>query len=297
LTPRRPEVSFPGVADSPPERIASEIQAYYALGLEASRLDEGYFPLEEARTRELIGRSLPPGPLRVLDVGGASGRYALWLAAQGHEVHLIDPVPLHVEQARAASGSAARPLASTGVGEARRLELSDACFDALLLLGPLYHLPERADRLAALGEARRVLKPGGWLFAAAISRFAALLDWLGGGPRIADAEFREIALADARHGRHVNTTGRPEIFTTAYFHRPEELRQELRQAGLAPIELLAVEGPGALVRDFATAWREPGLRKSILAGVRLVEREGTLIGMSPHLLAVARRPGAARSAG
>jgi SAM-dependent methyltransferase len=270
--------------------IDPEIEAYYGLGLEASRLDQGYFPLEEARTRELILERLGAGPLRILDVGGASGRYALWLAELGHEAHLVDPVPLHVEQALRASSRAARPLASALVGEARGLECEDAVVDAVLLLGPLYHLPEREDRLQALGEARRVLKPGGLLFAAAISRFASLVDWLTAGPRMADAAFRAIAFADARHGQHRNDTGRPEIFTTAFFHRPEELREEVAGAGFAVEDVFAVEGPAAQVRGFAEAWACPDLREAMLEAVRIVEREPTLIGISPHLLAVGRRP-------
>lgn len=272
-----------------PGRIPAEVEAYYALGLEASRLDEGSFPLEEARTRELVLRHLPAAPLKVLDVGGASGRYALWLAELGHEVHLVDPVPLHVEQALRDSATAARPLASARVGEARALECEDSTMDAVLLLGPLYHLAEREDRLAALREARRVLRPGGLVFAAAISRFASLLAWLTGGPTLADAEFRAIAFADARHGHHRNDTGRPELFTTAYFHRPEELREEVAAAELSVLALVGIEGPGWHVSGFAEAWGDPALRGAILEAVRLVEREPTLIGLSAHLMVIARR--------
>ena len=268
--------------------LRPEIEAYYALGLEASRLEEGYFPLEEARTQELVLRHLPDRPLRILDVGGAAGRHALWLAERGHEVHLVDPVPLHVEQARQASAAAPRPLAGASVGDALALGQRDASVDAVLLLGPLYHLPERAERVAALREARRVLKPGGLLFAAAISRFASLLEWLMGS-RLADADFRSIAFADVGHGRHQNPTGRPDLFTTAFFHRPEELRAEVAEAGLSVLDLLPIEGPGARVLGFAEAWADPALREGILEAVRLVEREPTLIDVSPHLMAIARR--------
>ena len=80
-----------------------EIEAYYARGGEPERLEHGYFPLERARTQEIVLRHLAPPPGVVLDVGGAAGAYALWLSARGYAVHLVDPVPLHVDEARRAS--------------------------------------------------------------------------------------------------------------------------------------------------------------------------------------------------
>src|SRR6202000_3468363 len=95
------------------------------------------------------------------------------------EVHLSDPVPKHVEEANEASRSQASfPIASCAVGDARKIEQDDASADGVLLLGPLYHLTERADRLKSLREAHRVLRSGGHVFAAAISRYASLMDGL-----------------------------------------------------------------------------------------------------------------------
>ena len=111
-------------------------------------------------------RYLPPSPQRVLDVGGAAGAYAYWLAERGHEVHLVDPVAKHLRQAEEAAARRPKILASIREGDARALPFEDASADAVLMLGPLYHLHERADRLKALREAARVLRAGGWLFAA-----------------------------------------------------------------------------------------------------------------------------------
>jgi ubiquinone/menaquinone biosynthesis C-methylase UbiE len=269
-----------------------DILAYYTMGLEKDRLDETYFPLERARTRELIQRHLPPPPTTVLDVGGAAGAYALWLAECGYEVHLVDPVPLHVEQAEEASRSRETGrLASVRVGDARALDLPDATADAVLLLGPLYHLTERADRRVALEEAHRVLRPGGWLFAAAISRFASLLDGLRGFVFEDDA-FLRIVERDLADGQHRNDTDNPLYFTTAFFHQPDELSAELRDAGFTLAGLYAVEGPGALLPDFGRRWDDPPSRERLLELVRRVEREPALLGMSPHLLAVGREAGA-----
>ena len=84
--------------------IAKEIAEFYAAGKEAGRLFQGLGRIEFARMQELMRRYLPPLPAVVADVGGGPGTYACWLAAQGYEVHLSDPIPLHVRQARPASG-------------------------------------------------------------------------------------------------------------------------------------------------------------------------------------------------
>ena len=129
-----------------------------------------------ARTRELLQRYLPPAPAVVLDVGGATGVYSFWLANVGYRVHLVDIVPRHIEQALQESlQPGVAQLASIKVGDARQLDFADGFADAVMMHGPLYHLPDRADRLRALAEARRVLRPGGLLCAFAITRYAGLI--------------------------------------------------------------------------------------------------------------------------
>ncbi|MGA7320324.1 MAG: class I SAM-dependent methyltransferase, partial [Candidatus Sulfotelmatobacter sp.] len=208
-----------------------EMMRYYTAADEASRLRTGWFQLEYARTQELILRHLPPAPTTILDVGGGAGAYACWLASLGHEVHLIDPVPNHVEQARASSTQQPNhPLASATLGDARELPHSSQSADAVLLLGPLYHLTKRDDRLTALREAHRVLRDGGLVWGAGISRFASLLDSLSNG-FFDQTEFAPILERDLAEGQHRNPTGNLNYFTDAFFHLPDELAGELTDAG------------------------------------------------------------------
>jgi len=268
---------------------AEAVVAFYAQGLERDRLDGEPGALEFARTQVLLERYLPRSPTVVADVGGGPGRYALWLAERGYHVHLVDPVPLHVEQARLAFRERrGLALASAEVGDARALRLPDESADAVLLLGPLYHLTERAERLQVLGEARRVCRQGGVIIAGAISRFASTLDGLRGG-YLEDPAFAAVAAGDRRDGRHHNPTGDPEYFTTAYFHRPEELAVECIAAGLVHEATLAVEGPGWLLPDLEARLANAQRRVVLLAALAALEGEVALLGVSAHLLAVARR--------
>jgi SAM-dependent methyltransferase len=225
----------------------------------------------------------------VLDVGGAAGAYAFWLADAGYAVHLVDAVPRLVAEAERRNAGRARPLASCRVGDARALEAADRTADIVLLLGPLYHLPEGGDRARALAEARRVLKPGGALFAAAISRAASALDGLARG-LLDDPRFAAIVESDLRDGRHLNPTDRRDYFTTAYFHRPEDLREEILAAGLTLEGLYGVEGPGWILPDLPGRLADPRRRAELVRVARLLESEPSVIGASAHLLAVALAP-------
>ncbi|WP_203758124.1 class I SAM-dependent methyltransferase [Cellulomonas chitinilytica] len=268
--------------------IPPDVQAYYAIGDEQARLGAGHGRLEALRTTELLHRWLPPAPAVVLDVGGAAGRYALPLADEGYTVHLVDPVPLHVEQARAASAAARRPLASVTEGDARALAFDDGSVDAVLLLGPLYHLPSRPDRLRAWAEARRVLRPGGVVVAAAISRFGSTIDGFASG-FLRDPRFAEVVRRGVETGEHVNADRVPGWFATAYFHRADELAHEVEEAGLELDGPVAVEGPGSFQRGIEELLDDPGTRERVLDAIRRVEREPSLLGASAHLLVRGRR--------
>ena len=268
--------------------LPPEIIAYYQQGKEAARLLHGVGQLEFARTQELILRDLPEPPAVVYDVGGGPGLYACWLAGLGYEVHLVDATPLHVEQARHASSlQPDRPVASCEVGDARSLAVADGTAGAVLLLGPLYHLTAQDDRLAALREARRILKPGGVLFAAVITRFASAMDGLV-GEALLDPDFVAIVEQDLKDGQHRNPHSDRDYFTTAFFHTPEELRREVAAAGFSNCELLGIEGPGCLMPDIGARWQDPRRREILLRVARYVEAEPSLLGISSHLLAVAR---------
>ena len=267
--------------------IPKEIEEHYLQNKESERLSGERGELERLRTQAILARNLPWAPAAIFDVGGGAGIHAFPLAKQAYQVHLIDPVELHLEQARSYAATSGVTLASITRGDARHLDIPSGRADAVLLLGPLYHLVERSDRLQALREALRILKPRGILFAASISRFALLIDGLASG-FFRDEELRRIVVADLASGQHRNPTNHPAYFTTAYFHRPEDLAAEVRDACFGDVQILAVEGPAWSAALFREAWDNPAQRQSLMEFLSLIEREPSVQGASAHLMGVAR---------
>lgn len=266
-------------AERAPE-LAAEVAAYYERGGEDTRLRAGEGRLELLRTQEILRRVLPAPPCDVLDVGGGSGAHAAWLAADGHRVRVIDPVPRHVATA------AELPGVSAALGDARALPAGDATYDAVLLLGPLYHLPDRDDRVRALREARRVARPGGLVVAATINRFAGVLD-MAHKNRFGDPASRATVVTAAETGDLRPLTG--VGFTTAYLHRPEDVPAEFADAGLPGAVRYAVEGPLRVLDDLDARLDDPVRRAELLDAIRYGETEPSMLGAGGHLLTIATR--------
>jgi ubiquinone/menaquinone biosynthesis C-methylase UbiE len=267
--------------------VPDEVLRHYAAVDESARITSGLGQLEFVRTQQIVRRFLPAGDLEIADIGGGPGAYAQWLADDGHRVHLIDPSPKHVAIAQVLRTSAGAIRASLGVAAA--LPFRDASMDAVLMLGPMYHLTESVDRVAALREALRVAKPGAPVFVAAISRYASLFDALA-RKMLFEPRFRAIVEGDVRDGQHRNPDDDPGWFTTAYFHDPDELRREADAAGMDVSEVFGVEGLGAWVPALAEDWDVPERRDAIIWAAEQIETEPSLAGLSSHLLLVGHRP-------
>jgi SAM-dependent methyltransferase len=265
--------------------VRHRCETYYETYDEDERLwRPGQGDLVRLRTWDIFDRLLPPR-VRIADVGGGPGTHAAYLASAGHEVLLFDPVSRHVNAAEARSAAQPEAPFHAEEADARELPLADASVDVVLLMGPLYHLIDPDDRLAALKEASRVLRPGGHLLAEAITRCAWVMD--AARKRVLDTAWDDFEW-NLRTGYTTDPSRVTDGDFWAYMHRPDEFAAELDGAGYADIRLLAVEGFAWLLDDLPGRMSDPS---DLLRAVRLTEAEPSMLGASAHLIGHARRRG------
>jgi ubiquinone/menaquinone biosynthesis C-methylase UbiE len=243
--------------------------------------------IEKIRTQELISRHLLPGSRTILDIGGGTGVYSFWLSDQGHNVYLVDASAKHIQQAQEHMNATGVKLQMISIGDARKLDFEDEKFDNVLMLGPLYHLTKEEDRITALLEAKRVLKPGGIIFAAAISRYASMFDGFQ-YDLIQDPDFISIMKQDLLNGQHRNIEGK-NYFTTSFFHLPGELEAEIRTAGFDSIFTYAVESFAETIPNLTEKMLNEAFRNVLIETIRKIEQDKVIMGISPHFIGIGKK--------
>ena len=272
------------------------VRAYYASFAERewARLqspDDGAIEFEV--TCQTLATYLPPHA-RVLDIGGGPGRYTIWLAQHGHHVSLADLSPELLSIARTKIGQAGADAMVEEVVEADARDLShwvDGSFDAVLSLGPFYHLPDSNDRNRVAGELRRVLRVGGTAFVALMPRYAFLRRTLAipdERRHLAQPGFIERVL---KEGVFMNDV--PGRFAGGYGVLPEEVSPFFEQHGFTAQALVAAEGIAVNSRSALSelAESDPIVYQTVLGVIIRTASDPSILGMADHLLYVGRRSG------
>ena len=270
------------------------VRAYYAdLGeREWARLDN---PDDGAIEFEVTCHALStylPSHARVLDIGGGPGRYTVWLAQHGHRVSLADLSPEQLSIARTKIGQAGVDAMVEEIIVADARDLShwpDNSFDAVVSLGPFYHLPDPHDRDRAATELHRILRVGGTAFVALMPRYAFLrrtLDIPDERRHLAQPDFMERLLNE---GVFINDL--PGRFTSGYGALPEDISPFFEQHGFTTLALLATEGIAVnsqrALSEMATT--DPTAYKAALDVIIRTAGDSSILGMANHLLYVGRR--------
>ncbi|WP_227354396.1 class I SAM-dependent methyltransferase [Haladaptatus salinisoli] len=244
--------------------------------------------MEFENTVAYLDRRLPDSG-RVLDAGGAAGRYSIWLAERGYDVTLVDLSPKQVELARekaAERGLDARIAAETG--DVRDLRFDDDAFDAVCCLGgPLSHVVDDAERREAVGELRRVAAPDAPVFVSVIGRFAAIVDILKFNLDASHGLLAPIA-EDGKYTRaRVEEYGDGEGWAECHFFRADEFESELEAAGFEVERLVGLEGVANRMKTELAEVDEDAV-ESVRDLVRMLREDRTAVDFSEHMLAVCR---------
>ncbi|PTT02277.1 SAM-dependent methyltransferase [Pedobacter sp. HMWF019] len=268
--------------------ISKDIDQFYSKTSEENRLSLGLGPLEYERNTELIGRYLSTsGKDTIIDVGGGPGIYAEWLAQLGHMVYLVDPVAKHIKQAKLRASKLKKPFQCL-LGESRSLDISSGTADVVVLHGPLYHLQSKQDRILSVKEALRVLKPGGTVLGFAINYTASTIAGLLNG-MIHETSFYEMCKKELQTGIHNPPQNWPGLLPEAYFHKPEELRNEFETAGFTVLDIIAVEGMIWLDSKYFETRSIPAKKEAIMGLLKMTERDPSILSMSPHMMIAGKK--------
>ena len=266
----------------------NEVYEFYNNGAEIDRLERGLGIVEFYRSKEIISQYIAKKS-SVYDIGGGIGKYSEWLAEQGHDVTLIELAPTAVDYAKKNMDTPYK----AEVGDARGVNKPDESADVVLLMGPLYHLQNEADREKALSESYRVLKKDGLLIAAGISKFSsttwALSVYGNGCDFIDDDVYLNMLKHELTTGEHIRPKEYPFIIANAYFHTIDELKDEVSNCGFKVVNQHAVEGCIWITPKLDEKWQDAESRNRLLDIIRATEHEETLMGLSPHFLVIGKK--------
>lgn len=274
----------------------ASVRDYYAHDpqKEWNRLASADGHVEFAVTRKIISAHLSR-PSRVLDLGGGPGRYAAWLARQGHRVTLADLSPDLLQIARAKIQEEGLADGVVEIVEADACDLRrwpDRSFDAVLALGPFYHLPDLADRETAAREIARVLRPEGIVFAAFMSRWSFVRRVLSSAEE--QRYLQDEAWVEDLLERGVFRNSLPGRFSVGYGAKPEEIVPFFEKAGFREIDTFAAESvAGGCTHDLDALEKSgPAEHAKILELLVRVSQERSIHGFYGHILYVGRKESA-----
>lgn len=261
----------------------SSINDYYNVFYdEWGRLDRHRLELE--MTKRVLDEYIPE-KADILDVGGGPGRYSIYLAQKGHNVTLFDLSENLVRQAAANAERYGVMLQQTICGNVLELDayLPDRYYDAVLCMGPMYHLLEEAERKEAVGRCLSRLKPGGVLIVSFISVFAPIYDLMCRCPEEI-SEHKGWILSNFADGRNSDVTG----FTQAFFIDPADILPFFSEFRIQKLRLIAQESLGLPLEGALMQLPEDKFREWVDLFYAIADHEA-VYGACSHLLYAGRK--------
>lgn len=268
-------------------KISKEIYDHYSECNEDGRLKKAKGILEFERSKQIISRYLGKNKLDILDIGGGTGPYSIWLSSLGHKVYLVDPMLNLIK--KAIENDTQNQITEINVGDIRNLKYSEEKFDLVICFGPFYHLTEKEDRIIALKELKRVTKPNGTILIAGISKYVSLIQSGLVHGLIETKEFKKIVEQDIIDGQHRNPIDSTTYFTTSIFMEPYELKKEVETEKFKFVECIAVEGPGWLHKNLNEIVKNNSRLTELMNLISKIETAKSIMGISTHFIIHAKK--------
>ena len=258
----------------------SYLEEYYSNYDEEGRLLSQHGQVEYRTTMKYIRECLAGvSDPRILEVGAGTGRYSVTLAKQGLRVTAVELVPHNLEILQSKLDGSEPITAMQG----NALDLSDfpdACFDLTMLLGPMYHLYTREDKIQALSEAVRVTKPGGHILVAYCMNEPTVVQYVFGSRHLREVLEKNLLTSDW----HCLSEPK-EIFEQV---RTEDIASLDAELPVERIKLVATDGATNYMRECIDAMDEETFSKWMDYHFCICERQD-LIGASHHTLDILRK--------
>lgn len=225
-----------------------------------------------------------PPEAKILDCAAGTGVYSFYFAEKGNKITATDITPRHIEYINNKLKSNPCDISAAVLDATDLSRYRDEVFDVVLCMGPFYHLTEKRQREKCLLECLRVLKKGGFLAIAYISRFFVF-------PYVATSELKYLnsnlskALIDTGVLKHDD----PDCFwTDTYYATPEEMVQLYNDYHLQLIDHFAQDGISPMLKDKIDSLNESQFK--IWCDYHYsVCREKSMIGASNHVMIVGRK--------
>jgi len=234
------------------------VKDYYNANAEREqeRLDLPLCKIEFASTLWLIDKYFP-NQGQIVDIGGGPGRYAIELIRLGYKVTLFDLSEEEIRLARLRLDQLGLTAERLIVGNARDMSaLASECFDAALLMGPMYHVVEPEERVKVLIELKRILKPNGVAIIAYLNSWGLMRTGITDFPNW----YKDISILRSMLSEHTFTGQSLSDFTECYWSTPEAALVEVGKAGLEVISYAGAEsfagGMGSLLEKLAVDNRD-----------------------------------------